>query len=367
VSDNHVRYKAIRKALEKPYSAQPQGNFARHLNTLAGLISGIVGSCKSNLPEIANKVPDGAKPESRVKRFSRWLQNKDVGAEIHFLPFVLELLSGLTASLGTLVLAIDGSTVGRGCICLMVSVIYKKRALPIAWLVVKGKKGHFPEDIHIELVKRVIKMIPKGTHVVFVGDGEFDGTSLLETIRKAGWEYVCRTGVNISYYVDNEKKKVGDMLENLKEGDHTEIHEALFTGEKYGPVLIISQWDKGCKEPIFLVTNMISASVACLYYKKRFKIETFFSDQKSRGFNLHKSHIATPERLSKLMIATCLAYIWIIYLGVITIRRGWDKIIHRTDRCDLSLFKLGKYCLDYILNENLKIPVAFKIYPKSVR
>ncbi len=200
-------------------------------------------------------MPDGTKPESRVKRFSRWLQNKRINANAHFLPFASELLLSLIATLGTLVLAIDGSTVGRGCICLMVSVIYKKRALPIAWLVVKGKKGHFPEDIHIELVKRVIKMIPKGTHVVFVGDGEFDGTSLLETIRKAGWEYVCRTGVNISYYIDNEKKKVGDMLENLEEGDHTEIPEALFTGEKYGPVLIISQWDKGCKEPIFLVTN----------------------------------------------------------------------------------------------------------------
>ncbi len=137
--------------------------------------------------------------------------------------------------------------------------------------------------------------------------------------------------------------------------------EALFTGEKYGPVMIICEWGKGHKEPIYLVTGMCSASEASFYYKKRFKIETFFSDQKSRGFNLHKSHITDPERLSKLMIATCLAYIWIIYLGVLSITRGWNKIIHRTDRCDLSLFKLGMNCLAYILNENLKIPVAFKI------
>jgi hypothetical protein len=44
---------------------------ARHLNTLAALISGMVGSKSCQLPGIATKIPDGAKPESRVKRFTR--------------------------------------------------------------------------------------------------------------------------------------------------------------------------------------------------------------------------------------------------------------------------------------------------------
>ncbi len=123
MSDNHVRYKAIRKALEKPYFTQPQGNFARYLNTLAGLISGIVGSRNSDLPEIASMVPDGAKRESRVKRFTRWLQNNNIDADAYFLPFASKLLLSLIASSGTLVLAIDGSTVGRGCVCLMVILL----------------------------------------------------------------------------------------------------------------------------------------------------------------------------------------------------------------------------------------------------
>ena len=47
---------------------------------------------------------------------------------------------------------------------------------------------------------------------------------------------------------------------------------------------------------------------ACYWYTKRSWIETFFSEQKSRGFNLHKSHISEPARLARLMIASCLAY-----------------------------------------------------------
>ena len=65
-----------------------------------------------------------------------------------------------------------------------------------------------------------------------------------------------------------------------------------------------------------------------------------FSDQKSRGFHLHKSHLADPTRLARLLIATCLAYIWIIYLGALCEQDGWIGIIHRGDRCDLSLFQL---------------------------
>ena len=48
------------------YPGQPGCTVARHLITLAALISGIVGSKSTQLPHIAAKVPNGTKPESRV-------------------------------------------------------------------------------------------------------------------------------------------------------------------------------------------------------------------------------------------------------------------------------------------------------------
>jgi hypothetical protein len=95
-------------------------------------------------------------------------------------------------------------------------------------------------------------------------------------------------------------------------------------------------------------------------------IETFFSDQKSRGFRLHKSHISESTRLSRLLMAACLAYIWIVYLGALCEQDGWVCIIHRGDRCDLSLFQLGLRLLDHLLNEGCTIPVAFYILDLKV-
>jgi hypothetical protein len=45
---------------------------------------------------------------------------------------------------------------------------------------------------------------------------------------------------------------------------------------------------------------MDAAEEACCSDQKRFRIETVFSDQKSRGFHLHQSHISDPQRLARL-------------------------------------------------------------------
>ena len=100
MSDNLRRYRAIREALTHCYPGEPKGNMARHLNTLAGFISGIVGSKSSQLPSIATKIADGAKPESRVKRLTRWLKNDEIKEELYFLPFLLNLTVHVLKSLG---------------------------------------------------------------------------------------------------------------------------------------------------------------------------------------------------------------------------------------------------------------------------
>jgi hypothetical protein len=217
MSDNLRVLNAVKKALKQLYPGEPKGNLARHLNTLAAMIAGIVQSKSSQLPDMAAKVPDGAKPESRTKRFARWLQNAGIEHAVYFLPFAEALLGGLAAQ--TLVLAMDGSEVGRGCLALMISVIYKKRALPLAWLVVQGHKGHFPAEMHVALLNEIVALVPADADVIFVGDGEFDNLDLQAALAMPGWTYVCRTAKNIQVCVDNAWGALEDMA--LQPGQRT--------------------------------------------------------------------------------------------------------------------------------------------------
>jgi hypothetical protein len=252
---------------------------------------------------------------------------------------------------------------------LLKAVDSKQRALPLVWMVVAQAKGHLPEDLHVQLVAQVQALVPATADVIFVGDGEFDGVTLQATLSDYGWEYVCRTAKNVQLGEGDEEALFPFEAVNVQPGECIALPEVTFTQQAYGPVLVIAWWDAAYKQPIYLVSNMALCEEACHWYRRRYRIETFFSDQKSRGFNLQKSHLADPERLARLLIATCLAYIWIVYLGVVAQRDKWVAIIHRTDRCDLSLFQLGLELLEHFLNEGLPIPVAFKIpvVLKSVR
>ena len=356
MSDNLRRYRAIKQALKQLYPKEPQGNLARHLNTLAGLISGIVGSKSTNLPHVASKVPDGRKVDSRVKQFARWVSNDNIEFEIYFLPYAEALLSSLASH--PLDLVMDGSTVGRGCLALLVSVVYQKRALPLAWLVVKGRQGHFPETSHLTLLEQVHAMIPAHAQVTFLGDGEFDGIGLQQAVDAYGWHYVCRTAKNI-ILCHNDHAFAFETVP-LEPGTRFSLPQVTLRHQDYGPVHAIGWWGEGYDEPIYLLTNVADVDEACDWYRKRARIETFFSDQKSRGFNLHKSHLSDPQRLARLMMAACLAYIWIIDLGVRALQDQWRGLIHRNKRCDLGLFQLGLRLLDYLLNEGKRIPVSFR-------
>lgn len=360
MGDNLKRYRAIKDALTQltPTDEHGRGHWKQHLNALAGLICGIVGSQHSQMPQIASQIPGPTKASSRAKTCTRWIQDPDNYYETFYLPFVQILLQQLART--RIVLIMDGSEVGRHCLALMINVVYQGRALPLAWVVYRGDKGHLPTHVHVSLLESVLAILPAGSDVVFVGDGEFDGVDLLATLQQAGVHYVCRTAQNARLYGPDEELAFAEL--GVQRGQTISAPGMRFTHHRYGPLLALAWWDAAHAEPLYLVSNFDLPDEACAYYRKRFHIETFFSDQKSRGFRLHQSHLSDPMRLSRLMIATCLAYIWIVYLGVVARADGWQAVIHRADRCDLSLFQLGLRLLAHFLESAADdIPVAFQI------
>ncbi len=351
--DTYRRYGAIKRALTQCYQPRPTGHRERHFNTLVALICGLVGGQRAHLSMIADHAPSGgADQESVMTRFRRWLKHDAQTLDHWFLPVAQALLETLAQQ--PLVLVLDGSVVGRGCVALMVSVIYQGRALLLAWIVVPGTKGHFPQASHCALVAHVQTIMPPTATVIFLGDGEFDGTDLQATLRQLGWQYVCRTAPQICFTAHGLDRQIRD-LEPVR-GEARAVTPAWMTNAADGPVSLLAVWEAAYDAAIDLVTNITDLEYALQLYRKRAHIETFFSDQKSRGFQLHTSHLSDPARLTRLLIASCLAYLWIGYLGVCAVRDGWLKRLHRQDRCDLSLFRLGLRLLARCLKEALPIP-----------
>ena len=357
MTDRDKVYTKVKKTIKQMMKLDHQGQVV----TLAMMISGIVLSRNAQLSAMSSEIPTDTKEKSIEMRMRRWVKD-EIDVETVYLPFARQILEALSHL--PLVLVMDGSQAGRGCMVLMVGVLYQKRALPIAWLVYKGKKGHTSGKRHIEVLKKVLPLLPEGSDVVLLGDAEYDTTEMINWVEKnTVWQYVLRTSPQI--YVRAGQKNQPIREYPLEKGQVLHLHEVGFTQTAEVLLNVIGWWASQYEEPIFLVTNIQNAYQACRYYRRRYRIETFFSDQKSRGFHIHKSHLSNPLRLSRLLIAACLAYIWMICQGLQVIASNQAALIDRSDRNDKSIFRLGIDWIKYALKKNIDFQPLFHFQPSE--
>lgn len=296
---------------------------------------------------------DCKQSESGVKQVKRWLKSKYTDCATHFFPYIENLLASL-ASTGELILVIDGSEVGTNCVCLMVSIVFRKRAIPLYWLTRTGKKGHFPQVMHIDLLRQVSLLLPP-CRVVVLGDGEFDGKDWLDFIDAQGWEFVLRTSLDRKIYDGCEETTINKLGSGYLE-DYVWAEKVL--NGKYSAIL----WhEKEYPTPIPLLTNIDLAEMACAYYRRRFAIETLFKDFKSKGFWVHKTKLSSPIMLHNLLIIISLGYIFCVLLSLSVDKHKDLALFCRADRtADLSIFGLGKKCLDYLIDQDLTVEKYMK-------
>ena len=356
MTDRQRVYRKVLKTLKEQLRMFHQG----HVVTLAMMITGIVMSGDAQLSKMSTEIPADAKDQSLEMRMRRWVKNTLIDVEITYLPFAQQILQSLASA--PLALAMDGSQVGRGCMVLMVGVVYRARLLPLAWVVYPGKKGHTTAERHIAVLRKVLPLIPAAAEVVLLGDAEYDTTAMVTWVQThTSWSFVLRTAPNILMPRGDQWQAIGNAT--VTQGRLRLLPQIAFTQTAAVPVNLVVWWGAEYEAPLYLITNLPNASRAAWYYRRRFRIETFFSDQKSRGFNIHKSHLADPERVSRLLIAACLAYVWMIGLGLFTLASGKYKLLGRTDRIDKSIFRLGQDWFKHVLKKGLPIQVLFRFHP----
>jgi len=356
MTDRHRVYTKVLKMLKQMLELDRQG----HVVTLAMMITGIVLGHKAQLSVMSSEVPVNAKEKSIAMRLRRWVKHNQIDVDAICMPFARQILEALSSS--PLVFVMDGSQAGRNCMVLMVGVLYKKRALPIAWVVYQGKKGHTTAERDIQALEKVQALIPEGKEAILLGDAEYDTKEMLVWLQEnTNWHYVLRTSPQIYVQQGNISQPIEAYP--LQKGQVTLHRQVGFTQDATVSINLIGWWGSRYEKPIYLLSDFTNPYHACKYYRRRFQIETFFSDQKSRGFHIHKSHLSDPTRLSRMLIAACLAYVWMICQGMAVVASNRTGLIDRTDRIDKSLFRLGLDWLKYALKRNIDFELIFQFHP----
>lgn len=90
-----------------------------------------------------------------------------------------------------------------------------------------------------------------------------------------------------------------------------------------------------------IIASLKPDNEALLRYKDRWQIETMFKGLKSSGFNVEDTHLTDLDRISKMVAALSVAFIWAYRVGIY--RSGHIKPIQikKHGRKAYSYFKYG--------------------------
>ena len=326
------------------------------------MVSVLIASQHVSLGKIADNQQGKIHSLSQVKKNERWLDNGLIDAETFFTPLIIKILHGIILQEKELVFVIDGSIVGRGCQTLMLSVLWKKKAIPVVWKTIQAPKGHFPESDHLQLLKLledILKTLPN-VRCVMLGDGEYDGSKWIQQLQNMNFEYVLRTAKDT--LLTNQKQEIFQP-KKLEVGKESFLYIPDCKLSSQVKTHFVLWHERTFKDPVCLLTNQEIGQMAIGYYRKRFKIETLFKDFKSEGFNLHKSKMTDPERLNRLIIVCALAYLWLIGMGAaIFTKKSWIKKVYKVQKDTQNLFTHGKRLYKYLIKNELPIPDVFKVF-----
>jgi hypothetical protein len=319
---------------------QPKARITR-IRNFVWLMVGIYESRSVHLSKIAGKIPGRAKQVSLTRRLSRFLDNPAIRVREWYEPIAQQWLRSQLHFLGEIRLIVDGTKVGYGHQLLMVSLAYRKRAIPIAWTWVKQVRGHSTAAMQLALLNYVRQLLPTGAVVFLVGDCEFGSVETLKWLDQWHWYYVLRQKSDTCLWFNylNEWKPFGSFV-NRAGQSHWLGHGYLTSKEIY-PTNLLIHWQVGEDEAWCLATNLPDREMALRYYRRRMWIEEMFGDLKKHGFNLESTMLRNFIRLSRLTLAVAFLYVWLISVGGRTIHSGLRHLVDRNDRRDLCIFQIG--------------------------
>ncbi|MCB9640745.1 MAG: IS4 family transposase [Myxococcales bacterium] len=363
MSDAMRVYTKMQTALKKFLTNVSQAR----LEVMALMMSALVRKGECHLTQLARVAPSKAKTESTHRRFQRFLSCDGVESSALMVPFAHPLLHAFEGK--TLRLALDVSQIGRGCVVLMLGLLYKGRLLPLTWQVEQGEKGHWSALKHVAFAEQVKQLLGDRKDVVLLGDGEYDNIDFLRYLsRECGWDFVVRTAKNtLLHQAHEEKPQQIQYALPVKEGQTLSASECKVTAQAFGPLHAVAHWKLKQKQPWYLLSTFPEPHHSLNLYRKRFLIETFFSDQKSRGFRIDKSHLSCPLRLSRLLLLCCLSYLWLVYLGIRLVAEGKvDEVDRSKKRQDKSLFQIGFSWLERQLKNGGRFRISFELSQRLV-
>jgi hypothetical protein len=328
------------------------------ITNMVWLMMGILGARSVQTGRLAAYIPLHIKKMSIVRRMERFLDNGAVRVRSWYAP-IARWVIGAASVTGEVALVIDSTKVSSHHRLVMVGIAYRKRVVPLAWSWVRSSRGHSTTNLQLALLSYVRSLLPASACVSLVGDCEFGHMPIVLTLQEWGWDYVLRQSGH--QLVDVETETDWLRLDALltRRGDWRFVGDVCLTASRQVPTHLLLVWERHYPTPWLLATNLTNPRHILRLYHRRMWIEETYGDLKDNGFDVERSALCHFLRLSRLTLAVVLLYVWFIAFGTELVKQGLHTHVDRSNRRDLSLFRIAWDFLQRTLLFDLPFTVSF--------
>ncbi len=331
------------------------------LQTLKILVWLIQVHKQVRIERLAACLPLPIKYESRRKHIQRFLLLPKFSISLFWFPLIKLIINQEFSKSSRLILALD-RTQWKDKNVFMVSVIWKKRAMPVYWQVLK-KRGSSNFREQKALIRPVLKLL-KEYELIIIGDREFHGVELAYWLKNRPYRQGKKVYFAFRQKQDTYFKTRITTYQKLRFLANNPGIKLFFSGinitkrKGFGKCNLAAYWKqkykgKEEKEPWFITTNLDSLEEVLQVYSARSGIEAMFKDCKTGGYNLEGSKAKT-ERLTTLILFIAIAYTACALKGKHIKNQGQQKYIARLKELGRverrhSDFWVGLYGLMWLL------------------
>ncbi len=212
---------------------------------------------------------------------------------------------------GRLALAIDPTLKGDQTTAIVISVVYRGCAIPVAWSIHRATQRGSWMDPTVELLKELAPAVPHDMTVIVLCDRGISSPKLWTQIRAQGWHPCMRYRNNITFCADGGKRLPARRFVSRPNTAWIGWGTAFGTPKAKRRCTLLVVWYDQQEEPWIILTDLAPDKVGPSWYALRFWIELGFKAIKSLGWKWDKTRRIDPARVSRhwlvLSVATLLA------------------------------------------------------------
>jgi hypothetical protein len=230
-----------------------------------------------------------------------------------------------------LALAIDATLHGDRISALVISVLYRGSAIPVAWhMLPANRQGAWIAPV-LELLARLGSAVPKDMTVLVMTDRGLWSPRLWKQIRKLGYHPVMRVRTDLIFQPAGGALAPALRLVSGPGHAWVGVGTAFSTTrlKRFGTLIVM--WDKGQKEPWLVLSDLDPGQVGVCWYGLRFWIELGFRAMKGVGWQWQHTRRTDPERASRHWLVLAVASLWVMAYGT----RVEDALAKGVDPCRL--------------------------------